>query len=295
MKFFLLGMLLSTTSFAGISLTPMTEPWNQILKSTVALSGGVDYVTLEKNVSSLDKFLESHRTLDVKSLSDQEKTAVYINLYNAFMMKSILAYANDQKIAVKSDQFTQIKIADIKYKGGTIWNGNQKVNLAGVDVNLDEIEHGLIRGEGKGKLAEMKVGILDPRIHSAVNCAALSCPRVREIAYAPENLNDMLDSNMKEYLNSSSQFKKISEAKLEANSIVLWYYSDFDSYAQKTLKIAGAGDYLAKFIDTTRPDSAWMKSHLQKNFNDRSKTALRLSSAFSFNYNWLINDKRNKK
>jgi len=294
MRNFLLGLLFSSTCFAASSLPQMTDKWNEILKANVALSGGVDYISLDKNLSALDDFLQSYRTLEVKGLNDQQRTAAYINLYNAFMMRSILSYARDNKIQVSSPEFTKIKITDIKYKGGNIWNGNQKVNLAGVDLNLDEIEHGLIRGEGKAKLAELKVSQLDPRIHTAVNCAALSCPRVREKAYQAENLNEMLDANIKEYLNSPLQFRKLSETKLEANSIVLWYYSDFDNYAQKSLKLGGAGDYLAKFVDSSRPDAAWMKSHLQKNFNDRSKTALRLSSDFSFQYDWLVNDKRNR-
>ncbi len=292
MKYFL-GLFLLSQSALASNISEMNSTWNEIVKANIAISGGVDYVSIQKDVQKLDGFLGTHKALAFKGLADNEKKAVLINLYNAFMIKSVLDYAKDAKIAVSSPDFLKIKINEIKYKGGNVWNGKNKVNLAGVDVNLDEIEHGLIRGEGKGALAELKVSKLDPRIHTAVNCAAISCPRVREKAYFSENLDEMLDSNLREFMNSTSQFQKAGN-KLEANSIVLWYYDDFDKFGKETFKLKGAGDYLIKFIDGSRPDSKWISQHLTNHFNDRSKLSLRLSSDFNFEYNWQINDKRNK-
>ncbi|MEZ4743280.1 MAG: hypothetical protein R3B45_12685 [Bdellovibrionota bacterium] len=40
-----------------------------------------------------------------------------------------------------------MKINDIKIPGGNIWNGEYQINMAGYKVTLDQIEHGLIRGE----------------------------------------------------------------------------------------------------------------------------------------------------
>lgn len=292
MRYFLCLLLLNPSVYAS-SISEMTSTWNEVVKSNIAISGGVDYASIEKNISKLDSFLNAHKNLAFKDLTDSEKKAVLINLYNAFMIKSVLDYAKDAKIPPSSPEFLKIKINDIKFKGGNIWNGKHKVNLAGLDVNLDEIEHGLIRGEAKGNLAGLKVTKLDPRIHAAVNCAAISCPRVREKAYQKETIDEMLDANMKEFVNSNSQFQKVGK-KLEANSIVQWYYQDFDGYAKEVLKLKGAGDYLIKFLDPTRSDSKWISQHLTANFNDRSKISLKLSSDFSFQYNWLINDKRNK-
>ncbi len=292
MKYILGLFLLSQTALAS-NIAELTSTWNELIKANIAISGGVDYVSIEKNIQKLDSFLGAHKSLAIKGLSDNEKKALLINLYNAFMIKSILDYAKDSKIAVSSPDFLKIKINEIKFKGGNIWNGKNKVTLAGVDLNLDEIEHGLIRGEGKGALADLKVSKLDPRIHTAVNCAAISCPRVREKAYYSENLDEMLDSNLREFINSTSQFQKVGN-KLEANSIVLWYYDDFDQFAKNSLKLKGAGDYLIKFLDASRSDSKWIAQHLTAHFNNRSKLTLRLSSDFNFQYNWQVNDKRNK-
>ncbi|MEI8027795.1 MAG: DUF547 domain-containing protein [Pseudomonadota bacterium] len=292
MKYFLGLILLSQTVLAS-NIGELTSTWNEIVKANIAISGGVDYVSIQKDIQKLDNFLGAHKNLTVKGLADNEKKALFINLYNAFMIKSILDYAKDAKITVSSPDFLKIKVNEIKFRGSNIWNGQNKVNLAGVDLNLDEIEHGLIRGEGKGALADLKVSKLDPRIHAAVNCAAISCPRVREKAYLSENIDEMLDSNLREFINSTSQFQKVGN-KLEANSIVLWYYEDFDHFAKDSLKLKGAGDYLIKFLDASRSDSKWIAQHLTTNFNDRSKFSLRLSSDFSFQYNWQVNDKRNK-
>ena len=290
---YILGLFLFSQSVFASSISEMTSAWNDLVKANIAISGGVDYLSIQKDINKLDSFLAAHKMLAFKDLGDQEKKAVLINLYNAFMIKSILDYAKEAKIPVSSPDFLKIKINDLKFRGGNIWNGKNKVNLAGLEVNLDEIEHGLIRGEGKGGLASLKVSKLDPRIHTAVNCAAISCPRVREKAYLSENLDEMLDANVREFINSTSQFQKTGN-KLEANSIVLWYYEDFDHFAKYVLKLRGAGDYFTKFLDPSRPDSKWMGQHLSNNFNDRSKLSLRLSSDFNFQYNWQVNDKRNK-
>ena len=52
---------------------------------------------------------------------------------------------------------------------------------------------------------------------------------------------------------------------------------------------------MAGFVQDSAKDAAWKRKHLKDNFNDRSKVALRLSSKFAFDYDWRVNDARNKK
>ncbi len=258
------------------------------------MSGGVNYIGMDQDQVELDAFVKGHADLDVKSMDDKARKAAYINLYNATMVANLLRYVRDNKIDVKSKVFTDLKINELKVPGGNIWNGDYKVKLAGHDVNLDDIEHNLIRGNAKGDLAALKVSELDPRIHAAVNCAAISCPRVREVAYRAENVDQMLDENLKEFVSADYQFSKASDSQMKANSIVYWYYDDFDDFGESKAKLGGAGDYLAGFVQPTSKDRDWKVRHLKENFNDRGKVSLKLSSAFTFDYDWRVNDVRNK-
>lgn len=278
-------------------LKTQTDAWNALLQKHVRTNGGVDYQGLDKDQAALESFIKAHATVDAKglaALSDRAKRAVYINLYNATMMFNMLRHAKAEKIDVASAAFTKLEVSGIKVPGGNIWNGDYKIKLAGTDVNLDNIEHDLIRGKGDGPLAPLKVKELDPRIHSAVNCAAMSCPRVREVAYRDETIDAMLEENMKEYLSAEAQFSKEDDDTLKANQIVFWYYDDFEEYGQKVNK-KGAGTYLATFVQPDAKDAAWKVKHLQENFNDRGKVSLKLSSAFDFHYDWRVNDIRNRK
>jgi hypothetical protein len=272
----------------------LTNKWDSLLAKHVKTNGGVDYQGFVADKAELTGFIESHAAIDPSAWNDAAKTALYINLYNASMIFNILRYAEAEKIALTDKKFTSLEINSIKVSGGNIWNGSLKVKLAGQDVNLDNIEHDLIRGNAGNSLKNLMVSTLDPRIHAAVNCAAKSCPRVREKAYRPSNIDIMLTENMNEYLSSEDQFSKLSDSKLKANSIVFWYYSDFDNHGRKLDKKGGAGTWIAQFMRPETKDRAWKEKHLQEQFNDRSKVSLKFSSAFDFTYDWQINDIRNK-
>ena len=79
------------------------------------------------------------------------------------MIYNLLKYAQNSKIDVGSEAFLDIFINKISVSGGNIWNGDYKVNIAGVDVNLDEIEHGLIRGKLLKTKAKWHLKKLDPK------------------------------------------------------------------------------------------------------------------------------------
>lgn len=272
----------------------LADKWNSLLSKHVKTNGGVDYQGFAADQAELDAFINAHATLDPSGWPDLDKTALYINLYNATMIHNLLTYAKNEKIAVTDKAFTAIEINSIKVSGGNIWNGNLKVNLAGQEVNLDNIEHDLIRGKAGGSLKKLMVSVHDPRIHAAVNCAAISCPRVREKAYRPANIDGMLTENMNEYLSTESQFSKVGDNKLRANQIVFWYYEDFEEYGVKTDKKGGAGTWLSQFVSSSAKDRDWKIKHLKDTFNDRGKISLKLSSDFDFHYDWRINDIRNK-
>ena len=290
---FLVSLVLETTVFASVSVRDMTATWHKLLNKHVDKSGAVSYLGFAKDQAKLKAYLAKHQQLVVDKLSENAKKAVYINLYNAFMISCILRYVRENKIALTDKKkFLGLEINAIRVSGGNIWNGDYKISLAGQMVNLDDIEHGLLRGKINGKLARMKVKKLDPRIHMAVNCAAKSCPQLREKAYTEGNVEQMLTENVREFVNAGKQLRWLdAQGKVALNKIILWYYEDFDQ--QKVSGRGGAGDYLINYMSTVTAANTKLVRQLRDNLNDRSKLALRFSRVFDFFYVWRINDARN--
>ena len=255
--------------------------WDALVNKHVDASGGVSYLGFADDSSKLHAYLDKHRQVDIVSLSEDSRKALYINLYNGFMIAAILRYSKENKINITdAKSFLNLRINKLKVKDGNIWNASYKTKLAGHSLNLDDIEHGLLRRQVK-KFAALAVKELDPRIHMAVNCAALSCPRLRKRAYFAHNVDKMLDENMREFANAGKQlfFKGNT---LHLNKILLWYYQDFDNDKHR------AGDYLARYLGGGAASKA-----LPRLLNKRSKIALRFARGVSFFYDWKINDRRN--
>ena len=106
----------------------------------------------------------------------------------------------------------------------------------GLDYSLDEIEHGLLRGnrrppyglrrllrDGDPKLTAAP-GRPDPRIHFALNCGARSCPPVR--AYSVEGVDAELEAATLSYMEAESSLDR-EAGVLTLPGVIKLYRSDF--------------------------------------------------------------------
>ena len=107
--------------------------------------------------------------------------------------------------------------------------------VAGRRLSLDGIEHGLLRRSrwklGFGYLGNpvpgrferaSRVGLVDPRIHFALNCGAASCPPIA--AYDPARLDEQLALASASYLGTEA----VMDADgLRVPALLLWYMGDF--------------------------------------------------------------------
>jgi hypothetical protein len=183
---------------------PNHSPWNELLQKHVSATGKVDYKGFEKDKAKLNEYLKSLQKENPYGVwSKNEKLAFWINAYNAFTVKAILDYYPVSSI-------THIKPEN----ANTIWK-LKWIEIAGKQLSLDEIENDIIRPEFK-----------DARIHFAVNCAAKSCPPLRNEAYTAEKLDDQLNEQTRNFINDKSM-NKISANKAEISNIFYWYADDF--------------------------------------------------------------------
>lgn len=174
------------------------EIFDSLLIAHVSTNGNVNYKGFKSYRDNLKKYIASLSKNSPKAhWPKEEKLAYWINAYNAMTIDLILRH-----YPVKS-------IKDIKdpwklryWKLGNKW------------YNLDEIEHSILR-----KMDE-------PRIHFAINCASVSCPKLSNRAYSASNLKTQLTKATKDFLNDATK-NNISKEKLELSKIFQWFAKDF--------------------------------------------------------------------
>ncbi len=172
-----------------------------LLKKYVSSTGVVDYTGLKGNSSQLQSYLnELAKETPKSSWSRNEKLAYWINTYNAFTLDLI----------IKNHPLKSITDLD----GGSPWKV-KRIELEGKKYSLDQIENQIIRPQFN-----------EPRIHFAVNCAAISCPTLLNEAFLPEKLNAQLEKQTRKFINNSN-FNQISESNAKVSKIFEWYGEDF--------------------------------------------------------------------
>jgi len=208
--FSLIALSLSTSAWAAYD----HSTWNALLKRNVVVTGGgtsskVNYARFKADRAKLKVYLKSTSSVSRATFnrwSKNDQLAFLINTYNAWTVELILTrYPN---------------LKSIKDLGSVIQSPWKKafVPLFGRKVSLDHIEHTLIRGSGRYN---------EPRIHFAVNCAAIGCPALRNSAFRGRTLSVQLNAATKAFLKDRSR-NRLKNGTLEVSNIFKWYRGDFE-------------------------------------------------------------------
>lgn len=192
--------------------------WDRLLQKHVSNAGVVDYEGFKKDRALLDQYLKKLSTTAVKKLSPQGQKVFWINAYNAFTVQLIL------------DNYPLKSIMDLKVKGKDAWS-HPFIRINGQTYTLNNIEHDILRKE-----------FPDPRIHFAVNCASASCPKLANKAFEMSNIDSLMDSLTKAYINNKTQ-NKLSADSVKISEIFKWYEEDF-------VKSGSLIDFLNKYSTT---------------------------------------------
>lgn len=172
-----------------------------LLRKYVSAAGNVNYASIKSNRSELDAIIDEFKQTPLESSwSKNQKLAYYINAYNAFTIKLIV------------DNYPTSSIT--KLANGKPWD-KKFVTLGSKTHSLDHIENGIIRKQFK-----------EPRIHFALNCASKSCPILLNKAFTAGNLNSLLTSQTKKFLNDTSK-NTFSKKEAKISKIFDWYGEDF--------------------------------------------------------------------
>jgi len=185
--------------------------WDYFLRSYVRLgSDGIARIPYARVTASdrerLGADLARLAGVPIGAYSRREQLAFWVDLYNELMVKLVL------------DHYPVSTIKNIAISPGLFavgpW-GRKLITVEREALSLDDIEHRILRPIWR-----------DPRIHYAVNCAALGCPNLQASAFTAGDTEALLDKAAREYVNHP-RGATVSGGELTVSSIYIWYETDF--------------------------------------------------------------------
>jgi hypothetical protein len=242
---------------------------NTVLQAVVTENGLVRYDLLRGAFNlPFRRVLKAVEDYDVAALlTHEERLAFWMNAYNVQMLQNIIETPGVDDIIADG-------YGDAFFK--TLFR------TAGTALTLDELEHGILRGQAAdGPLAVYRLATLDPRLHVGINCAAVSCPRLRQRAFTAANVDAELEAAMRDFVNSPVHFRAEGD-RLILSSLLDWFGSDFDATGLP------AGDFLLRYMAPERSGYAELHALLE----GRSSGQVKARPNVSFEYLWTVNRAR---
>jgi hypothetical protein len=223
-------------SFLAAYLVPSTDGINRVRYAAVS---GADR-------ASLDDYLAGLARLPISTYARDEQMAYWINLYNALTIKVVLEH-------YPAESIRDIDISPGLFSVGP-W-GAKLIMVEGQELSLDDVEHRILRPIWR-----------DPRIHYAVNCAALGCPNLQPEPFWAETLDEQLGAAAKAYVNHPRGVA-IEGGRVIVSSIYGWFEEDFGGDER------GVVEHLERYA------APGLRQQLE-----------RVSSIDGYEYDWSLND-----
>jgi hypothetical protein len=156
---------------------------------------------------ALENYIADLGATPISAYARDEQLAYWINLYNALTVRVVL-----ERYPV--DSIRDIDISPGLFASGP-W-GAKLLEVEGEPLTLDEIEHRIIRPIWQ-----------DPRIHYAVNCAAVGCPDLAAEPYAGARIDAQLAAAARAYVNDPRGVTVTGDGRIVVSRIYDWFVEDF--------------------------------------------------------------------
>jgi hypothetical protein len=236
--------MLAHTLFLAAALFDHSQ-WDAVLKRHVSEIGEVDYAAIKKDRAALESYVNALGASSPENKPEmfptrEHKLAYWLNAYNALVTWAV------------ANAYPTKSVRDLGFLYSFFRRDDHLVG--GRKMSLDDIEHGTIRKQ-----------FGDPRIHFAVVCASISCPRLARDAFVPERVNEQLDAAARRFL-SERRALMIDKSRnmITLSKLLEWYKGDFEASG-------GVVAFLRRFA----PDPTAIPERPRLRY---------------FNYDWSIND-----
>ncbi len=202
--------------FHGQGKPTSHDAWTVLLKKHVNKEGLVNYQGFINDKDALQTYLNSlTANPPAADWSKEDQIAYWLNAYNAFTIKLII------------DHYPVKSIKDLGAKHqiifiNTPWD-KKFFKIGHKTMTLNRIEHRILRQEFR-----------EPRIHFALNCASMSCPKLRREAYEGSKLNEQLTDQAKDFLRDPSR-NEVNATKPKLSAIFDFYGKDMRKWSGKSV------------------------------------------------------------
>lgn len=210
--------------------------WDELLQRYANEDGMVRYAAWKQTGREpLRTYLRAMAAIDPGGLSDKkERMAYWINVYNALTVHGMLEFYPTKSI---KDHVSRLF-------GFHFWK-DVRIEVNGTERSLDAIEHEILRKMG------------DPRIHFAIVCASIGCPRLWNHAYTGEGLDAQLDANARHFFAQPRHYRLDRAGHtLHLSSIFKWFGEDFGGTDEALREVAAryVGEDDARYIREKTPE-----------------------------------------
>jgi hypothetical protein len=199
---------------------------------------------------------------------ESDKKAFFINIYNALTVHGLAVATPLPTSVLELDQF---------------W-ANTAYNIGGHVFSLDDIEHGILRGNRPHPSVEQPpfteddprrkfaLATCDARIHFALVCGAKSCPAIQ--VYSSSNIDRALTMAAQSFCSQEVAVNE-TERTVTVSKIFHWYARDFGTTEREMLK------WLCQYV----PEET--RGLLEQMLSTEASITVKAKE-----YNWQLNSER---
>lgn len=240
MKALILWAVLSLATFAPLALAQERDVdalgrWAGVLKVFVNDRGEVDFDGLAKNPTDLKAFVDYVARVSPEAApalfpTNESRLAYHINAYNALAMYNVI----DSGMPKSLSGLTKVGFFVFK-----------RFSIGGKSMSLYTYENEVIRPLG------------DERVHFALNCMSVGCPRLPKVPFTAGELNEQLDRETRRFFAEPRNLQLAPERKtVRLSEILKFYTEDFQrrspsliAYVNQYVSEKIPDDYEVEFID----------------------------------------------
>ena len=226
-----------------LSVRDWGAAWTRVLERHVDESGRIDFAGVAADRADLDRVVAFIAAADPVSAparfpSPGAKLAYYINAYNALAMYGVI----DAGVPTRFGAIGRFRFFYLR-----------TFVVGGHSISLYSLENDVIRPLG------------DPRIHFALNCMVVSCPRLPRSAFTADEIDRQLDAVAREFVSEERNASVDPATRTVRLSAIFDFYTD---------------DFLARAPSLI----AYVNRYRTLPIRDDDKVQFR-------DYDWTINDR----
>jgi Protein of unknown function, DUF547 len=195
------------TATSAWSLSEWEATWTKVLTRYVDDLGRIDFDSLKQNHVDLDRVVAFVAAVDPASqpqrFSDKRsRLAFYVNAYNALAMYGVVQAGVPESLG----GLTKLTFFYLR-----------TFTVGGKSISLHKFENDVIRPLG------------EERVHFALNCMVVSCPRLPRFAFSKGPFDGQLDAAARQFIGATRNVW-VDDAKRE-----VWLSAIFDFYTEDFL------------------------------------------------------------